>query len=66
MFKSVQQKLKDASILETNEPILSFVQVIDFNKQQQQFKKLAKEELSALLQNKGYYFLASSNKLRIF
>lgn len=58
MFKSVQQKLKDASILEANEPILSFVQVIDFNKQQQQFKKLAKEEVS--VQNKGYYFLASS------
>ncbi|CAF0810499.1 unnamed protein product [Brachionus calyciflorus] len=59
MFKSIQQKLKDASILEENEPILSFIQVVDFNKQQQQFKKIAKEELASLVQNKFYYFLAS-------
>lgn len=63
MFKSIQQKLKDASILDENEPILSFIKVVDFLKQQQQFKKIAKEELA--LQNKFYYFLASSSFLNI-
>jgi hypothetical protein len=61
MFKSIEQKLKDASILDENEPILSFIQVSDYLKQQQQFKKIMKEEIASLLLNsKQYYFLASS------
>lgn len=70
MFKSIQQKLKEASILEENEPILCFIPVVDYLKQQQQFKKIAKEEIASLLPNiKQYFFLASSksNKFhRIF
>lgn len=61
MFKSLQQKLKEASILDENEPILSFIQVVDYLKQQQQFKKIAKEEIASLLPaSKQFYFLASS------
>jgi hypothetical protein len=62
MFKSIQQKLKEASILDENEPVLSLIQVCDFNKQQQLFKKIHKEDLPAglLNTNKNYYLLASS------
>lgn len=64
MFKTLEQKLKDASILDVNEPILSFIQVVDFLKQQQQFKKIVKEELAGILPNsKQFYFLATSNVL---
>ena len=61
MLKSVQQKLRDASILDENERILSFIQVVDFVKSQQQFKKIVREELASVLANaKTYYLLASS------
>jgi hypothetical protein len=62
MLKSVvQQKLKESSILDENEPILSLIQVTDYLKYQQQFKKIAKEELTNLLANtKSYHLLASS------
>jgi hypothetical protein len=61
MSKTIQQKLKDSLILDENEPILSFIQVADYLKHQQQFKKISKEELSSILTaNKSYYLLASS------
>ena len=67
MFKTLEQKLKDASILDVNEPILSFIQVVDFLKQQQQFKKIVKEELAGILPNsKQFSFLATSNSELLF
>lgn len=50
--------------MDENEPILCFIQVVDYLKQQQQFKKITKEELAGLLPNtKQYYFLATSRPL---
>jgi hypothetical protein len=67
MSKTIQQKLKDSLILDENEPILSFIQVADYLKHQQQFKKISKEELSSLLTaNKSYYLLASSINFFIY
>jgi hypothetical protein len=61
MSKTIQQRLKDSLILDENEPILSFIQVADYLKHQQQFKKIPKEEIASLLtKDKSYYLLASS------
>ena len=62
MSKTIQQKLRDLTILDANEPILSFIQVADYMKHQQQFKNIIKEEIASLLSsNKTYYLFASSN-----
>ena len=67
MFKTIQEKLKDASILDRDEPILSFVKVVDYRKHQQLFKKILKEELSHVLpSNKSYYLLVTSKKSSIY
>ena len=60
MFKSIQQKLKDSLILCENETILSLIYAIDLTKKQQQQKKIAKEELAALLPSKKYCLIATS------
>jgi len=61
MFKTIQQKLKDAQILDKDEPILSFIKVVDYLKHQQLFKKILKEELNHVLPaNKSYYLLVTS------
>ena len=61
MFKSIQQKLRDVSILDKDEPILAFVRVVDYLKHQQLFKKILKEELASVLPaNKIYYLLVTS------
>ncbi len=62
MFKTIQQKLNDAHILDKEEPILSFIKVVDYQKHQQLFKKILKEELNHVLpSNKSYYLLVTSN-----
>ncbi len=62
MLKTIQQKLREASILDDKEPILSFIQVLDLAKlPQNQFKKFTQEELANLLSSgKVNYLLASS------
>ena len=60
MFKSIQQKLKDSLILCENETILSLIYAIDLTKKQHQQKKIAKEELAALLPSKKYCLIATS------
>jgi acetyl-CoA carboxylase beta subunit len=65
MYESVQNKLIQLSILDQNEPILSFIQVVDFVKQQQLLsKKALKEGISSLINAKHYYLLASRNSLK--
>jgi hypothetical protein len=64
MSKTIQQKLREAAILDKNEPILSFVRVFDYLKHQQLFQKILKEEIASLFPaNKTYYLLVSSKYL---
>jgi hypothetical protein len=63
MYESIQKKLVQSLILDENEPVLSFIQVVDFVKQQQQFKKIVKEELANLLTNVKHYYLLASSKV---
>ena len=59
MIKTLQKKLKEMSIIDENEPILSQIQVIDYIKQQQQSKK-NKEEIALLLPTKLYNLVTTS------
>lgn len=65
MLKTIQQKLREASILDDKEPILSFIQVLDLAKlPQNQFKKFTQEELANLLSSGKVYYLLASSELK--
>jgi hypothetical protein len=59
MIKAVQQKLRETSILDESDLILSLVQVTDLLKKEKAQKKQMKEEFLALIPANKYFLVAT-------
>lgn len=59
MLKAVQQKVKDLSILDQNDTVLSIIQVTDLLKKDKHGKKAMKEEFAALIPANKYFLIAT-------
>jgi hypothetical protein len=67
MLKIVEEKLHKATILNENEPVLCLIQVTDYSKQQQNLKKVPKEDLPSVMASistvKPLYLVSSGSKM---
>ena len=60
MIKLVHQKLKDSSVLDHDDQVLSIIQVNDLLKKEKPVKKATKEDIASSITFNKYFLVATS------